>query len=205
MARATRALTKTLPDAAKELGDGEFLKKNLKFPGRSPHSRGRELMHGWKRNGHHRQEAFESSSETSPDYKIAIFCDLFSSKGQKTTSSFGFAQLNPMMRRYINSRPVLRGRIAVQTINGHRTSRQAAGVHSFLSTGKRYDHRSVKETDLGSTFKGPMPDSFKYFWCPVTKRILRRDPPAASNCSIIGHCIIADVERPEFFCPKSAQ
>ena len=208
VANTVRLVTLVHPNAVCALPVGSFLEKSLPFPKRSPQSRQRERRDGWKRNTHQPIPAVtgpsSNTSESDPK-RVAMFWDLFSTKGQKTTSTFGFAQMPRAMCSYINSRPALAQKITIRIVNGYRTSRQAAGVYSFLSNAnrKRNDHRKVKETDLKPEFKGPMLSDFDYFWCPITKRVLNRNPVATQNCSLIGHCEIRGAPRPLFLSPET--
>lgn len=202
-----------------------FLEKNVPLPPRSASSRQAERVHGWKREGkapngvpavrHDRKRGVRGGKSTDgervaianisavnsnsvPPPLILISCDVFQGKGQRNNSAFPYLSLFRKFKQMIESGPLAR-RVIVQIINGHRTSRQAAGARSFLLGRPRSDHCSVREGDFKDNWKGPHVDGFFYFYCPVTGQIVRRDDPAGENCSVVGLCELVGAERPQIF------
>jgi hypothetical protein len=192
-ARHARLVTLELPRAVDASG-GQFVQKGLHFPPRGPQSRGREVQRGWQRGSHEPQAKVateyapgEAPSERYPH--ITVFVDRCPTKGQKTTSTFPFAGHFRELCKQIKSRRLLAQRITFQVVNGNRTSRQAAGVKSFLTHSEQQcNHRRVKPTDLHDKWDGPMVSQFHHVVCPMTGQIMCRDPPACSNVVVVGSC-----------------
>lgn len=204
VARYTRVVTKVLPEAVAASGE-QFLQNNVVFPSRGPQSRSRERVRGWERGTHLPQLAVqhhhgEKPSPWSSPPPLKVSCDLFTSKGQRTTSTFPFTSLHQRMCRLVKSCP-LAERVLVQIENGHRSSRQAAGLRTYMTDGNKVDHRSVKATDAKVAWHRNTVDNFKWFFCPVTQKIVRRDPPAALNMVVVGTCSLHGAPRPSIFCP----
>ena len=107
------------------------------------------------------------------------------------------------MKRYIKSHPKLAKRIMVQTSNGYRSSRQASGTLCYLANMERKDHRQVQARDLPQDWVGELLSGFKYFYCPVTEAILKRDPPAALSMATIAAIMFFGAPRPEFWAPST--
>ena len=106
------------------------------------------------------------------------------------------------MQRYIRSHPKLAKRIMVHTENGYRSSRQASGTLCYLANLGRHDHREVQARDLPKEdWVGELLSGFKYFWCPITGAILKRDPPAALSMATIAAIMFFGAPRPEFWAP----
>jgi hypothetical protein len=105
------------------------------------------------------------------------------------------------MLRHIRSRPKLAARVMVYVDNGYRSSRQAAGTMCYLANMERVDHRKVQALDLPEDWLGNLLDGFGYFYCPVTKAILQRDPPASLSMSTIGTCTFYNAPHPEIWAP----
>jgi hypothetical protein len=198
-ARATRLLTKDLPEAVL-LSPDKFLSKSLSFPSRSPQSRQRDKVRGWERGVNRAMGAIEAASSTCR-LPLWIASDMFCAKGQRISSSFPFQELFRTIVRYIASRPLLQARIMVYISNGYRSSRQAAGTMCFLANMERADHRKVQVLDLPDDWYGKIQDSFAYFYCPVTKTVLKRDPPAALSMATIGACTFYGAPHPEIWAP----
>ena len=60
-------------------------------------------------------------------------------------------------------------------------------------------HRNIQAFDLPHDWKGGIQDGFGYFFCPVTKTVLLRDPPAAMSMSTIGACSLYNAPRPQIW------
>ena len=205
VSRVTRAVTKDLVEAVMKSPDGTFLSRNITVPKRSPHARQREYVRGWERGARVAAAAVQESNVAlgaRPLVPLCIWVDMFSGKGQRTSSSFPFQELFRSIVRHIKSRPALSGRVLVQVENGYRSSRQAAGALCYLSNAEQIDHRSVKITDLKNNWAGPLLDSFGYFFCPVTGKILKRDPPAALSMATIGTCVYNGAPRHNIWCAR---
>ena len=203
VARFTRLLTKTLPEAVVKAGD-KFLDRNVSFPPRSPHSRLREQVRGWERGPRVALARIASAGERVPLGPLRLSCDMFTTKGQRVTSSFPFASLHKRMCRLIQTSPLSK-RVSARIENGFRSSRQAAGLESYLANLQRADHRKVSTTDATAAWHGPLVGSFKWFFCPVTRKIIKRDPPAALSMVVIGTCSLHNAPRPNIFCPQGSQ
>ena len=203
VARFTRVLTVTLPEAVAKAGD-RFLDRNVPFPGRSPHSRLREQVRGWERGPHVALARIASANERVPLGPLRLSCDMFPTKGQRVTSSFPFSSLHKRMCRLIQTSPLSK-RVSARIENGFRSSRQAAGLESYLANLQRADHRKVSTTDATAAWHGPLVGSFKWFFCPVTHKIIKRDPPAALSIAVIGTCSLHNAPRPNIFCPQGSQ
>ncbi len=203
VARFTRVVTKSLPEAVAKAGKAKFLERNVEFPARSPHSRAREQVRGWERGTHVALERIASASDGVPLGPLRLSCDMFTTKGQRVTSTYFFASLHRSMCRLIKSSPLAK-RITVLIENGYRSSRQAAGLLSYLANLERSDHRKVKATDVQLAWQGPLVGSFKWFYCPVTRKLVKRDPPAALSMAVIGTCSLHNAPRFNNFCPKSS-
>jgi hypothetical protein len=204
VARFTRAVTKVLPEAVAKAGD-KFLERNVEFPPRSPHSRMREQVRGWERGTHVALERIAHANATNaapPLGPLHLSCDMFSTKGQRVTSTYFFASLHRSMCRLIKSSPLAK-RITVLIENGYRSSRQAAGLLSYLANMDRCNHRKVKATDVQWAWQGPLVGSFKWFYCPVTRKLVKRDPPAALSMCVIGTCSLHGAPRFNNFCPDT--
>jgi hypothetical protein len=203
-ARYARLVTLDLPSAVDASG-GQFLQKGLHFPARGPQSRAREVQRGWERGTHEPQPKVateygpgEAPSERYPH--ITVFVDRCPTKGQKTTSTFAFAGNFYRLCKQIKSRRLLAQRVTVQVVNGNRTSRQAAGVRSFLTHSERQsNHRRVKPTDMHSKWEGPIVSQFYHVVCPITGQIMCRDPPSCSNVIIVGSCAGLNAPRPHIY------
>ena len=76
---------------------------------------------------------------------------------------------------------------------------------SYLAGLERADHRPVKATDVQHSSQQETIGAFKWFFCPVTKQIVPRDPPAALSMAVIGTCELHKAPRPPIFCPKGSQ
>ena len=205
VARYTRVVTATLPEAVAKAGD-KFLEHNVLFPPRSPHSRLRERVRGWERGPHAALARIARANDDAPSRysgPLHLSCDMFASKGQRVTSTYPFSSLHRSMCRLIQTSPLSK-RVSVQIHNGYRSSRQAAGLLSYLADLQRSDHRKVKPTDVEVAWHSKAVGSFKWFFCPVTNTILKRDPPAALSMVVIGTCSLHDAPRPIIFCPKSS-
>lgn len=198
-ARATRLLTKDLPEAVLRSPD-KFLDKSLPFPKRSPQSRQRDKVRGWERGVNRAMSVIESSKSTCR-LPVWIAADMFSGKGQRISSTFPFQEVYRSMLRHIRSRPKLAERVMVYIDNGYRSSRQAAGTMCYLANMERADHRKVQALDLPDDWLGELLDGFGYFYCPVTKSILKRDPPASLSMSTIGTCTFFDAPHFENWAP----
>ena len=105
VARFTRVLTKTLPEAVAKAGD-KFLDHNVPFPARSPHSRLREQVRGWERGTHVALARIASADGGAPLGPLRLSCDMFTTKGQRVTSTFPFASLHKSMCRLIQTSPL---------------------------------------------------------------------------------------------------
>ena len=205
--RYARLITKELPDAAANTPANSFLQQNVAFPARSPQSRARERIRGWERGARVAAERVaaangdqERARPAQPRPPVRVSVDKCPSKGQRTTSSFPYASLHRSMARLIKTCPLSK-RIMVHIENGYRSSRQAAGLMSYLANMPRADHRSVKPTDAQHAWQSPMVNEFKFFFCPVTERIMARDPPAALSMVAIGTCALHGAPRHTNFCP----
>ncbi len=196
-ARATRMLTKELPEAVLRAGD-KVLSKRVTLPKRSPQSRQREKIRGWERGVNRAMEVIASSKATC-QLPLWIATDMFSGAGQRISSSFPFQGLYRSISKHIQSRPKLSSRIMIYIDNGFRSSRQAAGTLSYLANLQRADHRKVRALDLPADWLGPCLDGFGYFWCPVTNTLVKRDPPAAKSMSTIGTCTFFKAPHPEIW------
>ena len=110
---------------------------------RSPHSRMRERVRGWERGTHVALERISSANNADlpPLGPLHLLCDMFTTKGQRVTSSYFFASLHRSMCRLIKSSPLAK-RITVLIENGFRSSRQAAGLLSYLANLDRCNHRN---------------------------------------------------------------
>ena len=106
VARFTRVLTKTLPEAVVKAGD-KFLDRNVSFPPRSPHSRLHEQVRGWERGTHVALARIASANERVSLGPLRLSCDMFTTKGQRVTSSFSFASLHKRMCRLIQTSPAV--------------------------------------------------------------------------------------------------
>lgn len=202
VARFTRTVTKVLPEEVAKAGDS-FLERNVVFPARSPHSRARERVRGWERGTHVALERIASADDCVPLGPLRLSCDMFTTKGQRVTSSYFFASLHRSMCRLIKTSPLAK-RITVLIENGYRSSRQAAGLLSYLANLDRCNHRKVRANDVASAWQGPLVGSFKWFYCPITRKLVKRDPPAALSMVVIGTCSLHNAPRPNFFCPQSS-
>ncbi len=201
-ARATRLLTKDLPEAVLRSPD-KFLEKSLPFPKRSPQSRQRDKVRGWERGVNRAMSVIESSNSTCR-LPVWIAADMFSGKGQRISSTFPFQELYRSMLRHIQSRPKLAERVMVYIDNGYRSSRQAAGTMCYLANLERADHRKVQALDLPGDWLGKVLDGFGYFYCPVTKTLVKRDPPASMSMSTIGTCTFYSAPHPSIWAPAHA-
>jgi hypothetical protein len=199
-ARATRLLTKDLPEAVLRAPPDKFLKRDLPFPKRSPQSRQRDKVRGWERGVNRAMGAIEASKSTCR-LPVWIAADMFSGKGQRTSSTFPFQELYRSMVRHIRSCPKLAARVMVYQENGYRSSRQAAGTLSYLANMERADHRKVQALNCPDDWLGPVQDGFGYFYCPVTNTILLRDPPAAMSMGTIGTCTFYKAPHPNIWAP----
>jgi hypothetical protein len=203
-ARYTRVLTKTLPDAVAADPKGGFLQHNVAFPARSPASRERERVRGWLRGA--RTAVVRGTKAADPKAPVVhrgpvrVSIDACPTKGQRTTSTFPVAELTRSMRRLISRSP-LREWVSVRIENGYRTSRQAAGMLSYLANLPRANHRAVKASDVDHAWQMAMVDAFGYFWCPVTRKIVRRDPPAALSVVCVGTGTLHGAPRFTNYCP----
>ena len=199
--RHARLVTLDLPRAV-DASEGSFLQKGLTFPPRGPQSRAREFTRGWERGSHQQQAKIATNyaqgkapSQLYPH--ISVFVDKCPTKGQKTTSTFAFAGI---LKKLHCSRGRLAKRVSIQIVNGSRTSKQAAGLQTFLSHNQqRVNHRRIKPTDLPQSWDGPMVSQFHHLVCPVTGHIVCRDPPACSNVVIVGICSNVDAPVPFIF------
>ena len=205
ISRATRLLTKDLPEACVEANE-KFLKTSLHFPKRSPQSREREKIKGWERGSISRRQFpnTKRSADAKPLPAVWIAVDMFSGKGQRISSTFPFQELYRFILRYIQSRTKLAERVMVYKENGYRSSKQAAGTYSYLTNLERADHCRVQAMHLPDSWRGPpnrVVNQFKYFWCPVTKSILKRDPSAALTMGILAICTYFGAPRPDIWLP----
>ena len=203
VARCTRLLTKLLPEAVLRAPPDKFLARSLPFPQRSPQSRQRDMIRGWERGVKRAMDAMGRSVSTCR-LPIWISVDMFSGKGQRTSSTFPFQELYRSVVRHINSRPELAARVTVQIDNGYRSSRQAAGTMCYLANMAQENHRKVRALDLPDDWLGPIQDGFGYFFCPLTKAILKRDPPAALSMSTIGACTFYNAPHPAIWAPAQS-
>ena len=67
---------------------------------------------------------------------------------------------------------------------------------------ERCNHRKVKSLDVQQPWQGPLVGSFKWFYCPVTGELVKRDPPAALSMCVIGTCSLHGAPRFNNFCPE---
>jgi hypothetical protein len=202
-ARATRLLTKDLPEAVLRAPPDKFLAKSLPFPKRSPQSRQRDKVRGWERGVNRAMAAIEASKSTCR-LPVWIATDMFSGKGQRISSTFPFQEVYRSMLRHIRSRPKLAARVMVYVDNGYRSSRQAAGTMCYLANMERADHRKVQALNCPDDWLGEMQDGFGYFYCPVTSAILKRDPPASLSMGTIGTCTFFNAPHPRIWAPALA-
>ena len=180
--------------------DDKFLPKSLAFPKRSPQSRQREKVRGWERGVKRAMGAIEASKSTCR-LPVWIATDMFSAKGQRISSTFPFQEVYRSMLRHIRSRPKLASRVMVYVDNGYRSSRQAAGTMCYLANMARADHCKVQALNLPGDWLGEVQDGFGYFYCPVTKAILKRDPPASLSMGTIGTCTFHNAPHPQIWAP----
>ncbi len=95
-ARALRTITVVLPRAVDVVRDN-FLQQNEAFPARTPQSRARERVHGWERGAHSPQPAVPRAEGQAPNGPLHLSCDMFQSKGQRTTFTFPYKELHRSM------------------------------------------------------------------------------------------------------------
>jgi hypothetical protein len=202
VSRVTKTLVTKLP--AEVIKAKDFLQESVSIVPRSERGRDRERTPGWLRGARAPvKQIAQAKEDRVPIGLLKVTVDMFTTKGQKTTSSFPFANLFKRMCRLIHSTPLSR-RVTVLIENGYRSSRQAAGLISYLGNLSRADHRSVKATDVEHPWQAPLVGAFKWFFCPVTKTILKRDPPAALSMVVIGTASLHDAPRFQNFLPKSS-
>ena len=203
VARFTRVLTKTLPEAVAKAGD-KFLDRNVPFPLAAPIRVCASRSEAGSAASRVALARIASAGERVPLGPLRLSCDMFTTKGQRVTSSFPFASLHKRMCRLIQTSPLSK-RVSARIENGFRSSRQAAGLLSYLANLQRADHRKVSTTDATAAWHGPLVGSFKWFFCPVTRKIIKRDPPAALSMVVIGTCSLHNAPRPNIFCPQGSQ
>ena len=145
-----------------------------------------------------------AAADALPSGPVRLAVDACPAKGQRSTSTYQYSAFHRAMCRLISTSP-LRKTISVHTENGYRSSRQAAGLQSYLADLPRADHRTVKLTDVQQPWQSAAVGDFGHFYCPVTAKIVRRDPPAATSLVAIGTCTLHKAPHHINFCPNGTK
>jgi hypothetical protein len=193
LSRLLQVLVEDLPGAVGE----DFLAKDLHF-------RGRKRKKRMKKPAVPKKDSV-ATVKAAPK-KVIIFVDECPWwKGMRNVSTWPYRRILRDLTQLAKSRRDLKNRVEFRVIDGYRTSKQAAPLHCFLGqVTRKQDHREVRPEDLQAgdgkrEWKGPMPSSFYHLYCPVTKQVVCRDPPAAAAAAIIGICELVHAERPMLY------